>query len=61
MDLISPKDIDLQTGYISGTQHFATYRKHTSVTKADSTSSKRLENNFQANCPKKQGGVAILI
>jgi hypothetical protein len=35
------KGIGLQTGYINTTQHFAVYRKPTSVTKTDTTSPKK--------------------
>jgi hypothetical protein len=40
---------------------FCWVRKHTSVTKTDTTSEKRAGEGFQANGPKKQAEIAILI
>jgi hypothetical protein len=42
-------------------QHFAAYRKYTSVTKQTLPQSKGLENNFPSKWSQETTGVAILI
>jgi hypothetical protein len=52
--------MDYEAKYVKRTQNFAAYRKHTSVTKTDTTSKKKAGKNFQANYPKKKAGEPIL-
>jgi hypothetical protein len=61
MDSIPPKRHRLKTGYVNRTQHFAAHRKLLSDQGRHYLRVKGWKTIFQANGPKKEAGVNILI